>query len=48
MAASEQRLGGFGCGLALLANKVATAVDHAVGSSFEGRFDSWILKARKA
>ncbi|RKY17598.1 MAG: hypothetical protein DRQ55_15360, partial [Planctomycetota bacterium] len=47
MAASEQKLGGFGCGLALVANKAATALDHAFGSVFASQFDSWIVSARK-
>jgi SAM-dependent methyltransferase len=47
MALSEQRISGFGAGLALALNKLATATDHALGSRFERRFDSWILRARK-
>lgn len=47
MASSEQRFGGFGCRAALLANKAATAVDHAIGSVFASQFDSWVLRARK-
>lgn len=47
MALSEQKLSGLGCGAALLANKAATALDHATGSVFASQFDSWIVKARK-
>ncbi len=47
MALSAQRLSGFGTPLALAFNKLATATDHALGSPFKGRFDSWILRARK-
>ncbi|GJM22869.1 MAG: hypothetical protein DHS20C15_27840 [Planctomycetota bacterium] len=48
MTVSEQRWNGLGCGLALLANKAATAIDHGVGSSMASQFDSWILKLSKA
>ena len=47
MALSEQRLGGFGCRLALAANQSATRKDHARGSPGARRFDSWILRATK-
>lgn len=47
MTLSEQRWNGLGCGLALLANKAATQLDHALGSSMAGQFDSWILRLRK-
>jgi len=47
MALSEQRFSGFGAGLALAFNKLATAGDHLLGSRCEGCFDSWILRARK-
>lgn len=47
MALSAQRLSGFGTALALGLNKLATATDHSLGSRFESRFDSWILRARK-
>ncbi|MDG2148875.1 MAG: class I SAM-dependent methyltransferase [Planctomycetota bacterium] len=47
MALSEQRLGGIGCGLALLKNKLATRMDHATGSHAARWFDSWIIRARK-
>jgi SAM-dependent methyltransferase len=47
MALSEQRMKGFGCGLSLLLNRSATAVDHAAGSRLRQQFDSWIVRARK-
>ncbi|MCB9898923.1 MAG: methyltransferase domain-containing protein [Planctomycetes bacterium] len=47
MIVSEARFSGLGCGLALLANRAATALDHATGSFVERAFDSWILRARK-
>ena len=47
MALSERRAGGLGCGALLLLNRAASALDAALGSRAAGRFDSWILRARK-
>ena len=47
MALSEQRMGGLGCSLALAVNKLATAIDHGLGSKAARWFDSWIVRARK-
>ncbi len=47
MALSEKKLGGLGCGLALLKNKIGTSMDHSLGSRMARQFDSWIIRARK-
>ncbi|MGQ0552683.1 MAG: class I SAM-dependent methyltransferase [Planctomycetota bacterium] len=48
MAISERKGRGFGCGLMLLANRAAAALDKATGSRGSRLFDSWLLRARKA
>lgn len=47
MALSERSAGGVGCGLLLQLNRAASALDARLGSHAAGRFDSWILRARK-
>ncbi len=47
MALSERRAGGFGCGLLLALNRLASALDALIGARCERGFDSWILVARK-
>jgi 2-polyprenyl-3-methyl-5-hydroxy-6-metoxy-1,4-benzoquinol methylase len=47
MALAEQKGAGWACALALACNRLATALDAALGSRAARSFDSWILRARK-
>jgi len=48
MALADQRGHAWACPLMLAANRCATRADALCGSPFAGRFDSWILRARKS
>ena len=47
-ALAEKKGHGWACPAFLALNRAATGLDALLGSPFAGRFDSWILRARKA